>query len=405
MTQVSPRVFLWFGLTIVGFTSLLIFNIYEVSQLSPLSARGAIGELLPSITTLLGALAGFLISRHFFLQGLSQQLHDRYYRVCARYDDFLEQLRILDNPQVDALLLDVRSATESPEFFLFDSKFLAVADALAAASPKERRQAMAELRSRLKPARRYKERRRCPTTGCDGVFDLDLSKGQHFRLSCERCQSRFCVYISKNDNIVFRPIPKHSRRVRFSHFSEDLPDYLARNRVRIGSDDLKLIAKTIVAQYERRPTLSYYQLKLALLATQTLRERLVDIDDAARVIDALLNSKRFFVDKDTGRFLGYNKPTKVNATEEHVYFCFVSYLSYKLKEDRQVVVNREVVRRVMDTVVPGGSATFTNLDESIQAVLEGIGSVDRHYFASGAEDPADAQQADSADGLPPAADP
>lgn len=403
--QVTPKVVSWFVVAVAGFTALLIFNIYEASQLSPLTFGGAMVALLPSITTLLGALAAFVISRHFFLKGIAQQLHDRYYRLCARYDEFLEQLRDLDNPEVDALLLDVRAVTDSPEFFLFDSKFLAVADALVAASPKERRQAIAELQTRLKPAKRYKEKRSCPTPGCEGVFDLDLLKGQHFRLSCDHCQTRFSVYISQNDNVVFRRIPKGSRRVRYSHFSEDLPEYLARNRVLVGSDDLTLIAKTIVAQYEREPTLSFYRLKQVLRADQALRERLVDIDDAAKVVDALLRSKSFFIDKDTGQFPGFNKPTRVDATEEHVYLCFVSYISYKLKEDRQVLVNREIVGLVMDTVISGGSATFGNLNECIRTVLESIGSVDRHYLVPGSQDQEAAQQTDAADGLPPAADP
>jgi len=405
MTQVSSKLFVWFAVAVAGFTALLLFNIYQASQLPAVTVPDIVQALLPSITTLLGALAGFMISRHFFLKGLSQQLHDRYYRACARYDQFLDQLRSLRNPEVDALLLDVRSVTDSPEFFLFDSKFLDVADALAAASPKERRQAMAELQTRLKPAKRYKEKRSCPTPGCDGVFELDLLKGQHFRLPCKQCQTRFSVYISQNDNIIFRRIPKRIRRVRFSHFSEDLPEYLARNRVLVAPDDLRLIAKTIVAQYERQPTLSYYGLKRVLGSDQMLRERLTDIDDAARVVDALLRSKHFFIDKNTGLFPGYNKPTAVYATEEHVYLCFVSYISYKLKEDRQVLVNRDVVRKIMDAVVPGGSPTFKDLDDRIKTILENIGSVDRHYFGAVAEDQSAAQPTDAADGLPPAADP
>lgn len=403
--QVSPKALVWFGVAVAGFTCLLVVNIYQATQLSPFTAGRAVEALLPSVTTFLGAFAGFLISRHFFVKGLSRQLHDRYYRVCARYDEFLEQLRELDNPEVDALLLGLRSVTDSAEFFLFNSKFLAVADALASASPKERRQVIAELKSRLKPARRYKERRCCPTIGCDGVFDLDLFKGQFFRLRCERCQTRFSVYISKNDNIVFRRIPQRSMRVRFSHFAEDLPEYLARNHVFVDPGDLKLIAKAIVAQYEQNPILSYYQLKLALRAQQSLRGKLLDIDDASRIVDALLKSKGFFVDKDTGRFLGFNKPTRVNATEEQVYLCLVGYVSYKLKEDRQVIVNRDVVRMVMDALIPGGSATFKNLDKSIQTLLERIGSVDRHYLGPGRDDEAPAQETDAVTGLLPATDP
>jgi len=308
MIQVTPRLVTWFTLAVIGFTALLVFNIWQATGLQAVTVSGVVQTLLPSITTLLGALAGFMISRHFFLKGLSQQLHDRYYRICNRYDQFLEQLRQLDNPEVDALLLDVRSVTDSPEFFLFDSKFLAVADALAVASPKERRQAMAELRTKLKPARRFKEDRRCPTAGCGGVFELDLLKGEHFRLPCGNCQTRFSVYVSQNDKVVFRRIPKRSRRVRFSYFSEDLPEYLARNRVFVVPDDLRLVAKAIVTQYEKQPTLSYYLLKQSLRAAQLLRDKLDDIDDAARVVDALQRSKRFFVDKDTGRFPGFNKP-------------------------------------------------------------------------------------------------
>ncbi|GAG47029.1 unnamed protein product, partial [marine sediment metagenome] len=235
--------------------------------------------------------------------------------------------------------------TESPEFFLFDSKFLAVVDALAAASPKERRQAVAELQTKLKPARYYKETRLCPVTRCDGTFPLNLLKGQNFRLRCERCHTRFAVYISGNDKIVLRRIPGRKKRVTVTNFEDALPDYLVRNHVLLSSEDLRLIAKTIVAIYEKKPRLSYYQLTKELIADKKLREDLDDIKDSERVANALLGSKRFFIDRDTGSFPGFSKPTNLEATEEAVYAAFVTYICYKLKVDRQLLVDRGIVRR------------------------------------------------------------
>ena len=377
MAQVSSKALIVFGLMVAAFTALLLHNINQAREHSELHVMSALGIFLPSITTVLGALAGYLTARHFFYKARFQQLHDRYWRICARYDQFLEQLRSLHNSQVDALLVDVRSVTDSPEFFLFDSKFLAVTEALVAASPKERRQAIAELQTRLKPARRYKEERACPTAGCGGKFQLNLYKGQQFRLRCDQCHNRFLVYISRNDKLVIRRIVTGRKRVTSHNFEAELPDYLAKIHLLVSRESLRLIAKSIVAIYGKSPALSYFQLKKALIADKDLRERLDDIEDAGRVVDALLKSKRFFVDRESGAFPGFSKPTNLEATEERVYMAFVMHVCYKLNEDRQVLVDEGIVRRVMDAVLPSGADVLQDANARIGEVLGYIESADR----------------------------
>lgn len=372
--NITPKQLLVYGIIIAAFVLLICFNSYQVYHITPFRASLAIDKLLPSITTILGALAGYIFSRHFYYKDALRRLNDRYAGLCARYDLFLEDLRRLGDAKVNELLVNIRPVVDAPEFIVFDSKFLAVVDAFAAASSRERRLALAELATKFPPKHRYVDAAHpCPTPGCDGRFSIDLTKGQHFSLRCSQCQTPYSLYISKNNKIVLRAKPK-VQRVTKSTIHTALPDFLARSGTYVAPGDLKRIAKEIVDSYKRTPNLSYYSLKKELARNSDLRRELPDIEDASRVVQALLTSRQFFIDRETGTFPGYAHAVNPIASEELIYKCYVRAVCVRLRVARELYIDREVVAKVMDLVLPGGAAVLHRPEDVITDILKGIGS-------------------------------
>lgn len=342
------------------------------------SQTKAVSDFVSSFSSLIigvvSALIAVAISSYFFYHSKLKEYNDKYFSKCARYDHFIKQLSALNNSQVNNIIYQHIDTIESSELYLYDSSFIKVAELLSQCSKKERKRLLNNLKNQIRPTTLHRCSKPCMQPNCAGSFELAMYKGQSFRMKCPKCNTKYVAYVSMNNKIVLKPKPTSYKRLTYTNFYEDLHEYLVRIRALFSKEEIALISKTIVKLVNSNSAITLEQLKERLSKNMELRNTLDDVRKALRYLQILTVSKAFFIP-----FPSYTYPLNMKVDEASAYISYIKYVSFRILEDRQLIVNREIVKKLIRKLLPEDAISNERIDSVTRGILTHIGSVDKYH--------------------------
>jgi hypothetical protein len=68
----------------------------------------------------------------------------------------------------------------------------------------------------------------------------------------------------------------------------------------------------------------------------------------------------------------------MKTSEKDAYISYIKFVAYKIKEDRQLNVDRKVVKKLIRTLIPDRIIDDTNINETTREILLHIVSADKY---------------------------
>jgi hypothetical protein len=352
----------------------ILLTLYVVFKLMDPSALGIGTDI---IAVLSGIIGSFLTS--FFWYEKAKKA-DEFGHALNKYgyvDSMLHELSELHDFRVSPIIEKYRHVESDSPILLFNKEIENLARAIRPLSFNRRKGLIRYVLSQSRDVPSGNFVKNCVVPGCSGRMEFYIEKGSNINLQCpvDTCKKRYVAYISGNNKLIFKLARDRPRRVTYSNFNDDIIPFLDSLQLYLSPPDVLFVAKMIAAHTAGSQGFRWTELKSTILSDTDARREVSDIKQVEDFLNGIYWSKYLW--RTIKRKPGAKERLSLHITEEEVYIAYVEHVSHKLKEFRQVIVNREIVGRLIDLLLPKNALMQDRRNEAVQNTLDSIRSVDR----------------------------